>query len=174
MKFSYIYTFLMENWTIKKAECQRIYAFELWRWRILLRVPWTARRSNQYILKEISPEYSLERQMLKLKLQYFDHLMWKDPDAEKDWRQEEKGMAEDEMVGWYHWFNGHEFEQAQGVGDGQGNLACYSLSGQSWTRLNEGTELNWADTFLKRRWELSGYLHELTYSIWCDNRNHCV
>ena len=75
MKFSYIYTFLMENWTIKKAECQRIYAFELWRWRILLRVPWTARRSNQYILKEISPEYSLERQMLKLKLQYFDHLM---------------------------------------------------------------------------------------------------
>ena len=64
-----------ENWTIKKAECQRIDAFALWYWRRLLRVPWTARRSNQSILKEISPEYSLERLMLKLKLQYFGHLM---------------------------------------------------------------------------------------------------
>ena len=64
-----------ESWTIKKAECQRIDAFELWCWRRLLRVPWTARRSNQSILKEISPEYSLEGLMLKLKLQYFDHLM---------------------------------------------------------------------------------------------------
>ena len=64
-----------ESWTVKKAECQRIDAFELWCWRRLLRVPWTARRSNQSILKEISPEYSLERLMLKLKLQYFGHLM---------------------------------------------------------------------------------------------------
>ena len=64
-----------ESWTIKKAECQRMVAFELWCWRKLLRVPWTARRSNQSILKEISPEYSLEGLMLKLKLQYFDHLM---------------------------------------------------------------------------------------------------
>ena len=64
-----------ENWTIKKAECQRIDAFELWCWRRLLRVPWTARRSNQSILKEIIPEYSLERLMLKPKLQYFGHLM---------------------------------------------------------------------------------------------------
>ena len=64
-----------EGWAIKKAECQRIDAFELWCWRRLLRVPWTARRSNQSILKEISPEYSLEGLMLKLKLQYFDHLM---------------------------------------------------------------------------------------------------
>jgi len=64
-----------EIWTIKKAECQRIDAFELWYWRRLLRVPWTARRSNQLILKEISPEYSLEGLMLKLKLQYFDHLL---------------------------------------------------------------------------------------------------
>jgi len=63
-----------ESWTIKKAECQRIYAFELWCWRRLLRVPWTARRSNQSILKEINPEYSLEGLMLKLKLQYFGHL----------------------------------------------------------------------------------------------------
>ena len=108
-------------------------ASELGCWRRLLRVPWTARRSNQSILKEISPEYSLEGLMLKLKLQYFGHLMatdaknwliWKDSDAGKDWRQEEKEMTEDKMVGWHHWLDGHEFEQAPGVGDGQGSLAC--------------------------------------------------
>ena len=86
-----------ESWTIKNAECQRIDAFQLWCWRRLLRVPWTARRSNPSIVKEISPEYSLEELMLKLKCQYFGHLMaknWllgKDPDAGKDWRQEERG-----------------------------------------------------------------------------------
>ena len=89
-----------ESWTIKKAECQRIDAFHLWCWKRLLRVPWTARRSNQSILKEISPEYSLEGLMLKLKLQYFGHLMqemthWKNPDAGKDWRQEERGWGWD-------------------------------------------------------------------------------
>ena len=79
-----------ESWTIKKAECQRIDASELWCWRRLLRVPWTARRSNQFILKKISPEYSLEGLMLKLKLQYFgppvvkERLIGKDPDARKD------------------------------------------------------------------------------------------
>ena len=100
-----------------KAEHWRIDAFELWCWRRLLRVSWTTRRLNQSILKEISPEYSLEGLMLKLKLQYFGHLMWrtdwligKDPDAENDWRQEEKGTTEDEMVGWHHWLDGHEFE----------------------------------------------------------------
>ena len=72
-----------ENWTIKKAECQRIDAFELWHWRRLLRVPWTARRSNQSILKEISPEYSLEGLMLKLKLQYFGHLIGRTDSFEK-------------------------------------------------------------------------------------------
>ena len=72
-----------ESWTVKKAECQRTDAFELWCWRILLRVPWTARRSNQSILKEISPEYSWEGLMLKLKLQYFSHLMWKTDSLEK-------------------------------------------------------------------------------------------
>ena len=70
-----IVMYACENWTIKKAECQRINAFELWCWRRLLGVPWTARRSNLLILKEISPEYSLEGLMLKLKLQYFGHLM---------------------------------------------------------------------------------------------------
>ena len=72
-----------ETWTIKKAECQRIDAFELWYWRRLLRVPWTAKRSNQSILKEISPEYSLEGLMLKLKLQYFGHLMRRADSFEK-------------------------------------------------------------------------------------------
>ena len=72
-----------ESWTIKKAECQRIDAFELWCWRRLLRVPWTARRSNQFILKEISPEYSLEGLMLKLKLQYFGHLMRRADSSDK-------------------------------------------------------------------------------------------
>ena len=102
-----------ESWTIKKAEHLSIDAFELWCWRRLLRVPWTARRSNKYILKEISSEYSME--VLMLKLQYLGHLsktwcIWKDPDAGKDWRQEEKWMTEDERVGWRHRLNGHEFE----------------------------------------------------------------
>ena len=102
----------------------------------LLSVPWTARKSNQSILKEISPEYSLEGLMLKLKLQYFGHLMWradsleKDPDARKDWRQEEKGTTEDEMVGWHHWSNGHEFEQTLGDGEGQGSLVCWGPWGR--------------------------------------------
>ena len=105
-----------ESWTIKKAGHWRIDAFELWCWRRLLRVPWTARRSNQSILKEFSHEYSLERLMLKLKLQYFGHLMRrtdpleKDPDAGKGWRWEEKGTTEDEMIGWHHQLNGHESE----------------------------------------------------------------
>ena len=104
-----------ESWTIKKAECWRIDAFELWCWKRLLRVPWTARRSNQSILKEISPGCSLEGLMLKLKLQYFGHLMWradpfeKDRDAGKDWGQEGKGTTEDEMVGWHHQLDGHGF-----------------------------------------------------------------
>ena len=112
-----------ESWTIKNTEHQRIDAFELWCWRRLLRVPWSARRSNQSILKEISPEYSLEGLMLKLKLQYCGHLIWRAnsrPNAGKDWRQEEKVMTEDEMVGWHHWLNGHEFEQVLGDGEGWG------------------------------------------------------
>ena len=97
-----------ESWTVKKAECRRTYAFELWCWRRLLRVPWSARRSNLSILKEISPGCSLKGLTLKLKLQYFGHLMQradsleKDPNAGTDWGQEEKGMTEDEMAGWHH------------------------------------------------------------------------
>ena len=104
-----------ESWTIKKAEHRRIDTFELWCWRRLLRVPLTARRSNQSILKEISPGCSLEGLMLKLKLQYFGQFMQsvdslEKTDAGRDWGQEEKGMTEDEMAGWHHRLDGHESE----------------------------------------------------------------
>ena len=96
-----------KSWTVKKAVCRRIDAFVQWCWRRLLRVPWTARRSNQSILKEISPGISLEGMMLKLKLQYFGHLMRRidsleKTDARRDWGQKEKGMTEDEMAVWHH------------------------------------------------------------------------
>ena len=96
-----------ESWTVKKAEGQKIDTFELWCWRRLLRVPWTARRSNQPILKEISPGISLEGMMLKLKLQYSGHLMQivdslEKTDTGRDGGQEEKGTTEHEMAGWHH------------------------------------------------------------------------
>ena len=100
-----------ESWTIKKAEHWRIDAFELWCWRRLLRVPWTARRSNQSILKEISSGYSLEGLMLKLKLWPAHAKSWligKDFDGGRDLGQEEKGTTEDEMAEWYHWLDGTE------------------------------------------------------------------
>ena len=104
-----------ESWTLKKAECQRIDASELWCWRRLLRVPWTAKRSNQSILKEISPGCPLEGLTLKLKLQYFGHLMRRvdsleRTDAGRDWGQEDKGTTENEMARWHHLLDGHEFE----------------------------------------------------------------
>ena len=118
----------------KESWVRRIDAFELWCWRRFLKVPRTARRSNQSILKEISPEYSLERLMLKVKLQYFGHLMQRADSfentliqAEKDWRQEEKGTTEDEMVGWHHQVNGLEFEQSPGVKDRE--ACCAAVHG---------------------------------------------
>ena len=102
-----------EIWTIKKAERQKIDAFELWCWRRLLRVPWTARRSNQSTLKEISPGISLEGMMLKLKLQYFGHLIRRVDSFEKTLMlgkiegRKRRGMTEDEMVGWHHQLDGH-------------------------------------------------------------------
>ena len=119
-----------ESWTIKKAEHQRIDGFELWCWRRLLRVPWTARRSNQSILKEMSPGCSLEGLMLRLKLQYFGHLMRRVDSLEKTLilgkteGRRRRGMTEDEMVGWHHRLNGHGFGLTPGAGDGQGGLAC--------------------------------------------------
>ena len=100
---------------MKKVECQRINAFELWCWKRLLSVPWTARRSSQSILKEINPDYPLEGLMLKLKLQYFDHLMRRVDSLEKTLMLggiggKRRRMTEDEMAGWHHQLDGHEFE----------------------------------------------------------------
>ena len=147
-----------ESWTIKKAECWRIDTFELRCWRRLLRVPWTARTSNLSILKEICPGISLEGMMLKLKLQYFGHLMqsWligKDPDAGRDWEQKEKGTTEDEMAGWHHWLNGRESEWTPGDGDGQGGLArC-----DSWSRKESDTteRLNWTELNPFYNWSIA-------------------
>ena len=135
-----------ESWTVKKAECWRIDSFELWCWRRLLRVPWTARRSNQSILKEISPGCSLERLMLNWNCNLWSHTKSWVPDARRDWGQEEKGTTEDEMAGWHHRLDEHEFEWTQGVGDGQGGLACCDSWGRkeldttewlNWTELND-------------------------------------
>ena len=147
----------VKDWTIKEAKHQRIDAFELWWWRRLLRVPWTARRYNQSILKEINLEYSLEGLMLMLTLQHFGHLMWRansleKTDAGRDWGQEEKGTAEDEMAGWHHGLDGRESEWTPGDGDEQGGLACCDSWGHkdsdTTERLN-WTELNWTE--LKER-----------------------
>ena len=131
-----------ENWSVEKAEHQRTDAFQLQCWRRFLRVPWTAGRSNQSILKEISPECTLEGLMLKLKLQYSGHLMKRVDSLEKtlmlrDWGQEEKGTTEDEMAGWYHQLDGHEFEQTLGIGDGQGGLACCDSWGHKESDMTE-------------------------------------
>ena len=130
-----------ESWTVKKAECQKTDAFKLWCWKRCLRIPWTA-RSNQSILKEINNDYSLEGLMLKLKLQYFGHLMQRAHSLGKTLMLgKTEGtrimgvMTEDELVGWYHRFNGHEFEQTPGDGEGQGSLAYYSPWGR--TRLSD-------------------------------------
>ena len=124
-----------ESWTIKKTEGWRTDAFELWYWRRFFRVPWTARRSNQLILKRNQSWIFIRRTDAEDKspiLWPSDAKTWlirKYPDAGKDWRQEEKGMTEDKIVGWHHGLNGHEFEQAPGDCDGQGSLASYSSWG---------------------------------------------
>ena len=137
-----------EHWTIKKAERQRIDALLLWCWRRLLWAPWTASKSNQSILKEISPDYSLEGMVLKLKHQYLGHLM-QSTDLLKispwswarNWRQEDQGMTEDEKVGWNHLIDGHEFEQASGIGEGQGSLEWCDPWGHK--ELDTTGQVNW-------------------------------
>jgi len=137
------------SWTVKKAECRRIDAFELWCWRRLLRVPWTSRRSNQSILKEINPGISLEGMMLKLKLQYFGHFMRRADSLEKTLMlggisgRRRRGWQRDEMTGWHHWLNGRESEWTLGVGDGQGGLACWDSWGHKESDTTEW--LNWSE-----------------------------
>ena len=128
-----------ESWTINKVECWRIDVFELWCWRRLLRVPWTARRSNKSIWNQ--PWIIIGRTDAEGEAPILwpsDAMSWligKDLDAGQDWRQKEKGMAEDEIVEWHHWFNGHEFEQTLGDSGGQGSLVCCS----SWSRKESDT-----------------------------------
>ena len=157
-----------ESWTIKQAECWRIDAFELWCWRKLLRVPWTARRSNESILKEISPEYSLEGLMLKLKLQYFGHLMQRTDSLKKtlmlgktDGRRR-RGWQRMRWLDGITELNGHEFEQAPGVGDGQGSLACCS----PWGHIE-------SDTTERLNWTAEKMLPEITWFTWGHIASQC-
>ena len=137
-----------ESWTVKKAECRRIDAFELWCWRRLLRVPWTARRSNQSILKEISPGWSLEGMMLKLKLQYFGHYMRRGDSLEKLWCWEGLGAGgKGDDRGWDGWME--SLTRWTWVWDNsgswwwQGGLACCNSWGRKESDMTE--RLNWTE-----------------------------
>ena len=133
-----------ESWTTKKAEPWRIDAFEPWCWRKALRVSWTARRSSQSILKEISPGCSLGGLMLKLKLQYIGNLMQRVDSFEKTLmlvKIEGRRRRGWQRIRWHHWLNGNGFGWTPGVGDGQGGLVCCGSWGCNWV-----TELNWIST----------------------------
>ena len=158
-----------ESWTIKKAECRRIDAFELWCWR---------RLESTLDCKEIQPVHPKGDQSwvftgrtdveaetpILWPSNAKSWLIWKDPDAGKDQRQEEKGMAEDEMVGWHHWLNGLEFEQALGVSDGQGGLVCCSPRGHKELDTNE--RLNWTEAFIPVKWKLIFKMNESLKYKW--------
>ena len=124
-----------ESWTVKKAECWRIDAFELWCWRRLLRVPWIARRSNQFIVKEISPGCSLPHAKSRVIGKYSD--------AGRDWGKVTKGTTEDTMARWHRRLDGHKFEWTLGDGDRHRGLACCSLWGRKDSDTTE--QLNWTE-----------------------------
>ena len=151
----------VKSWTIKKAECQRIDAFELWCWRRLLRVPWTARRSNQSILKRISPGCSLEGLMLKLKLQYFGHLMQRADSFEKTLMLGKIEVRR--RRGWQRmrWLDGITDSMDMGLGgllelvmDREAWRAVVHGIAKSWTRLSDWTELNWTELHVKRNFSV--------------------
>ena len=158
----------------EEAECRRTDASELWCWRRLLRVPWTSRRSNQSILREISPRCSLEGLILKLKLQYFGHLMWRADSLEKTLmlgKIEGRRRRGQQKMRWHHRLNEHEFGWTLGVGDGQGGLACCGSWGRkkldTTERLNWSAEcdsmVNWTTVESLRLWVLPASSHQLYY-----------
>ena len=149
-----------ESWTIKQAECQRIDAFELGCWRRLLRVPWTARRPNQSILKEISPECSLEGLMLKPKPQYFDHLMWRTDSLEKTLMLGKmKAGGEGDNRGWDGWMASPTWRTWVWVGSGVGKPGVLQSMGSQRIRHDWVTELNWNAEILSRTfWQLTKHL----------------
>ena len=150
-----------ESWAIRKAEHQRIDAFELWCWRRILRVPWTARRSNQSILKKSVlnihwKDWCWCWNANTLATWHEELTPWKRPWCWERWRQE-KGITEDEMIGWHHWLDGHEFEQSPGVGNGQGSLMCYSpwcFKELDMTEWLKWTELKWIFISINIIWYL--------------------
>ena len=166
-----------ENWTIKKAECQRVDAFELWCWR---------RLESPLDCREIEPVNPKENQSWifigRTDAEAETPILWppnakngligKDPDDGKDWSQEEKGVTEDEVVGWHHWLNGHEFEHASGVGDGQGSLGCCSPWGRRVGH-NWATELNWKleNNMQWLLWQLYSFIMMLSGLHWMINHN---
>ena len=151
-----------ESWTIKKEKYQRIDAFKLWSWKRLLKVPWTARKSNQSILRKINPEHSLKGLMLEAETRIFwspDDNSWligKVPDAQKDWGQK-KRVLENKMDGWHCQFDGHELGKTLGDGEGQKALACCSPWGRKESdatgRLNKNNSKMTLPFVERRIWE---------------------